>query len=170
MSDVTVPTPVEERVERYNCLDSWVIRGTLGLFLIIGVAALIFGFAYMDARNNRNQPIEIRHYPGLQLISEEALSDTQRTQRYEGVFSGISDSLIADMEAFYLDQMDSCIRLSDQPEPTPEQFHTVVCQKDRSHTWLGFTQFTRLEILPVRDTNRVLTGDVIVLVNDQWEG
>ncbi len=168
MSEVTVPAQVA-RAERYNCLDSWIIRGTLAILLLFGIVALIGGFAYIDARNNRNEPITIRHYPGMQLLSENNSSDTQRAQRYEGVFAGITLSLIADMESYYLDQMDSCIRLSEQPDPTADQFHTIVCQKDRSHEWLGFTQFTRLEIRPIRDDNNILTGEVIVLVNDQWE-
>ncbi|PJF44431.1 MAG: hypothetical protein CUN55_04045 [Phototrophicales bacterium] len=169
MSNVRTSNTVEQ-IERYNCLDSWIIRITLGLLVLIGVVTLISAFVYIDARNDRSQPIRLRHYPGLQLISEEKISDTQRTQRYEGVFAGMSPSLVADIEAFYLEQMDSCIRLSEQTEPTPEQFHTIVCQKDRSHELLGFTQFTRVEIKPIRDENGILTGEVVVITNDQWQG
>lgn len=179
MSDTGVPTeaeqvdptePSEATEERYSCLDSWLIRGTLGVFLLLGIVAIIGGFAYTDARNNRNQPIKINHDPRLQLVSEEYPSDTQRIQRYEGAFTGIDMAMINDLEAFYLEQMDKCFRLSEQVDPTPEQFHEIVCQKDRSHELLGFTQFTSVRIRPVRDENRVLTGTIIVLVDDRWEG
>lgn len=174
MSEVNEPTNVE-RLERYNCLDSWVIRGTLALLFILGLATLIGGLAYMDARNNRSNPIEIQHYPGLQLVEETEVSDGQRNQRYEGAYTGISLLLISEIESHYRNQMDSCFRLSDQPTDVDEplndndDFHTVICQIDRSHDLLGFTQFTKLEIYPVRDVNNILTGSVVVLVNDRWE-
>ena len=171
MTDALLPEDVEEEEVRgrNGCLDSWVLRITLGVFVVIGIGLLIAFITYMDTRADRSHPIEILHYPGITVVNENSFSAGQSRVEYRGTFENMGPSLLTDIEAHYQRQMDRCFRLSEDLND-PTVFHTVVCEKDRSHDWLGFTQFARVEIRPTRDEQANWTGEVVIIVDNQWEG
>lgn len=168
MSDTQLPTEVEVR-DMEGCLDSWVVRITGAILLLVGIVVLIAFVAYSDTRNDRSQPIEIRHYPGIELIAEQKTGSGTSVEAHRGYFENMSSSLLTDIEAYYQRQLDKCFRLSEDISD-PTSFHTIICEIDRSHDWLGFTQISRLEIEPARNDEGDWTGEVRVQVNHVWEG
>lgn len=170
MSEVQAlePVEVEEKRDTVGCLDSWVLRITFVLFLILAFVVLVAFVTYMDTKADRSEPIEILHYPGFTLMSEESTLPGQSRLQYRAVFDNMSPTLLTDIEAHYQRQMDKCFRLSEDVSD-PSVFHTVVCEKDRSHDWLGFTQFARVEIRLIRDEDYNWTGEAVLIVDNQWE-
>lgn len=168
MTDAQLPTEVEARNER-GCLDSLVARIVAGVVFVLFLVGLIAFVAYSDIRNDRSQPIDIRHYPGIQLVSERKTSDGTSLEQHSGFYENMSPSLLTDIEAYYQRQLDKCFRLSEDLSD-PAAFHTIICEINRSHDWLGFTQFARLEIRPARDEDGDWTGEVLVQVDQVWEG
>jgi hypothetical protein len=168
MSDAQRPIEIDAR-DTQGCLDSWVVR-IVGGVILIGLLVTLIGFvAYSDTRNDRSQPIDIEHYPGIEMVSERVISNGISVEEHVGYYENMSSTLLTDIEAYYQRQLDTCFRLSEDLSD-PAAFHTIICEIDRSHDWLGFTQVARLEIRPERDNSGDWTGELVVKVDQVWEG
>lgn len=145
---------------------NWFFRISLGILGVLILAIIVGVIAYNEVKSDRSKPLDIKPYPGMERQLDEEITDGVGHQYYQGFYEGLTPDRLADIEKHYRDQMDSCVRLW---QFDPEQFHTIVCDKDRSHNVLGFTQFARLRIQPERDGNGDLTGWVTVDIDLQWE-
>lgn len=145
---------------------NWFLRISLGILGFI-ILAIIVGFiAYNEVKSDRSKALDIKPYPGMEKKVDEVVTDGIGHQYYQGFYEGLTPSRMGDIEKHYREQMDSCVRLW---QYNPDQYHTIVCDKDRSHDVLGFTQFARVRIQPERDGNGDLTGWVTVDIDHQWE-
>ncbi|MCB9437222.1 MAG: hypothetical protein H6673_09560 [Anaerolineales bacterium] len=145
---------------------NWFFRIALGILGVLVLSIIVAFIAYNEVKSDRSKPLDIKPYPGMEIQIDEQITGGVGHQYYQGFYEGLTPDRLADIEKHYRDQMDSCVRLW---QFDPEQFHTIVCDKDRSHNVLGFTQFARLRIQPERDGNGDLTGWVTIDVDLQWE-
>lgn len=145
---------------------NWFFRISLGILGVIVLAIIVAFIAYNEVKSDRSKPLDIKPYPGMEKKVDDRLADGIGHQYYQGFYAGLTPDRMAEIEKHYRRQMDSCVRLY---QYDPNQFHTIVCDKDRSHNLLGFTQFARIRIQPERDGNGDLTGWVTVDIDQQWE-
>jgi hypothetical protein len=75
--------------------------------------------------------------------------------------------------------MDSCEKQEVYGQRNPDRYEAIVCQKDRSHDQLGFTQLARVVIKPhwpqAQENDQTDQSEaeewvgVVVEVNHEWE-
>lgn len=158
---------------------SWNLRIVLGLLVLV-VILLVVGVVYYNiVRVSKDQALPFDPYPGSQLRLEEKLSAGSDHFYYIS-----TDDPLA-IESFYRSRDFECQTLyGDVFENAVRQEGVYIqstCLLDRSHP-LGFSQFTRLTIQPIRaplqylDDNPqnqiigggTLTGEVIIDIQRQW--
>lgn len=170
-STLQAPTSVEKEPAR-GFFQSWYIRITLGLIVILVILAVIGYVAYSEAKSDYNKALTINQYTGMQIVRDDVVEPGVGYQQFQGQYTSLDAAQLVDIEAFYGRQMDECRRLyagEVDPAANPDQFHRVVCEKSRTQNLLGFTQFMRVVIQPERDAEGNLTGYVVVSVDTQWE-
>ncbi|MBI5928837.1 MAG: hypothetical protein HY862_05975 [Chloroflexi bacterium] len=153
-------------------LDSWFIRLLLAVILIAGVVAILIGGAYFQASSSRDEPLEIKAFPGLLQASYEKIDKGHDLQ----IWSGTVD--LAELENHYKKQMDDCNRLFSKPEEGQEQSDQTIesknyvrttCLLDHSHELFGITQYVRLTVEPAFDEVGERTGVVNVTLERVWK-
>lgn len=145
----------------------WIIRGVLVLFML-GIMAVIVGvIAFFSYRSSRDKPLEVRAYPGAELVNDEVIYDGYDHQQYT-----TTDTVEA-VEEFYNDQDDmECERqyqrVSEQTgtDTLREGYLYTSCMID--HSGFGITQYTQVVIQPRYDDDGNVTGDVIIDVRRHW--
>lgn len=139
----------------------------LGVGLVLIVGGLMAFFAY---RAGKNEPIEIKQYPGAELINEEKLEEGEDHIQYH------SNDTAEAIEAFYLDEYDDldCERQYEvvqeglNDEAFREGYLFTRCRIDRS--WLDISQYAVLTIQPARDANDTPTGVTVIDIRRTWGG
>ena len=148
-------------------LDSWFIRLLLAVILIVGIAGIIVGGAYFQASSGRDEPLEIKVFPGMLQASYEKLDKGHDLQIWSGTVA------LAELENHYKKQMDDCNRLFSEAEEGQEQSDQTIesqnyvrtnCLLDHSHDLFGITQYARLTIAPEFTPEGERTGVVTVTI------
>lgn len=166
MSDHEMPEEVPRQEESRGFFSSWYVRIGFGVIGLVALVIVVVFVAYQQAKSDHSQPLEINHYPDMQLISEVQPQPGQSQQYYQLQFDSIGSAqdALEDIEAYYQREMDDCSRLAQTPD---DSFHTIVCEKDSSSDRFGFTQLARLRIQAVDGQDGA--GYVVVEVNNFWE-
>lgn len=143
---------------------SWNVRVVLGLIILVIIAAVVFVIYYNVTRTRLDKPMEVNKYPDAQLVFEEKLLDGSDRLYYEIDSDDVGgvDGLAQRVEKFYRDEEYTCRALYDN---SVYVYSTCLLEKTN---FLGFDRFNRIMIVPLRDENNNLTGDVGIDVRRSW--
>lgn len=153
-------------------LDSWFIRLLLAVILILVIVGVIVGGAYFQASSSRDEPLDIKAFPGMLQSSYQKLEKGHDLQTWSGTVQ------LAELENHYRKQMDDCNRLFSEPEEGQESADQTIesqnyvrttCLLDHSHDFFGITQYARLTIAPEFTPEGERTGMVNVTIERVWK-
>ncbi len=147
-------------------LQSGIVRFTL--LAVVVVALLVVGtlaglYLY---RQSRNKPLDVKIYPGAQMITQETVYDGLDHRQF------LTDAPFTDVETFY-DALDG---MQCEPQYTVVQEHdgttyreghlSTTCSIDRSG--FGISQFATVTIQPVLDEAGNPTEQVMIDITRHW--
>lgn len=169
----TVYARRQEQSRQPRLLDSWFIRLLMALVIIVCIAGGIVGGAFFQASSTRDEPLEIKAFPGMLQTSYEKVNAGHDLQTWSGTVSSL-----AELENHYKKQMDDCNRLFSEPEEGQESSDQTIesknyvrtnCLLDHSHDLFGITQYVRLTIQPEFNEDGERTGPVNVTIERVWK-
>ncbi|MBI5958655.1 MAG: hypothetical protein HY866_07970 [Chloroflexi bacterium] len=153
-----------------SLLQSWLVRITLGVVILIVLVAVVGGLVFSSQRSSRNKPLNLKVYPGATLLGSETFNDgfSNHDRRLYSVMVPVEE-----VEQFYDKQDDvSCDQYFGTVvgvfENSPEiEGHVYTrCIVDRSG-W-GITQYSTVLIQPMYDENQNPTGQVAIVIDRYW--
>jgi hypothetical protein len=158
--------PASENSKRPRLLDSWFIRLTLAAIVLIGIVILLIGAAYIQARSTRDEPLEIRAYPGMQQVSYQKITEGHDTQYWA------AEAPIIEVENHYRRQMDECERyfndLTQALDVESPSYVNTTCWLDHSHDMFNILQYVKLIIQPEFNAEGQPTGRVYINIERVW--
>lgn len=158
--------PASEDSKGPRLLDSWFIRLTLAVIVLIGVIVLLIGAAYIQASSTRDEPLEIRAFPGMLQISYEKISEGHDIQYWAG------EAPIVEVENHYRRQMDECERyfndLTQAQDVESPSYVKTTCFLNHSHDMFNVSQYLTLIIQPEFNAEEQPTGRVYINIERVW--
>lgn len=147
-------------------LQSGIVRLTLavvvlGALVIVGTLAALYLY-----RQSRNKPLDVKIYPGAQMITEEVVYDGLDHHQY------VTDAPFADVEAFYGAQKDIMCEpqytmVQERDGTTYREGHlSTTCRIDRSG--FGVSQYAIITIQPILDDAGNPTDQVMIDITRHW--
>ena len=158
MSDQSV---VDQPAPRFNAVRIALMAAVI--VLLLGGAAVA---GYLYVRWSRNQPPNLKTFPGAVQVIDESAAEGRDHQQYAVV------APVSEVEQFYADQDLTCqsqyasVTAGVDGEPVREGYLYTRCLADRS--LLGFTQYAVVLIQPQYDPAQVSSGEVVVDVQRHW--